>query len=162
MTTQSPGGSGIVIAFGCRRVSSPASRSIAARLLGTAPPCSISPTAPLPRRMKLPPSPGSPPASPTTGFALGSAQYIALAAIGTLWGVHAHTRLLPPRQRPGAPLSGFSDRNRISVTRCSSLVSTLPAVEPTCHHAPPLSMPSRNGNAPIAPPSSASPALDGV
>ena len=44
----------------------------------------------------------------------------------------------------------------------SSLSSTLPAEEPTIHHAPPLSIPSRNGNAPRQPPRSACPALPGV
>ena len=44
----------------------------------------------------------------------------------------------------------------------SSPSSTLPADEPTIHQEPPLSMPSRNGNAPRQPPSSAWPALPGV
>src|SRR4029077_18039069 len=123
---------------------------------------SSSPTRSLSRRRKLPPIPGMPPARPTTGLALGSAQYIADAAIGTLCGVHPQTRLLPPRQRPGAPLSGFSARNRTSDTPGSSLSRPFPLLDPTCHHELPLSTPSRNGNAPSAPPSNACPALAGV
>ena len=63
-------------ALGCKRCSGPASRSMVSRSPGSVPPRSSSPTRSLPRRRKLPPMPGRPPARPTTGLALGSAQYI--------------------------------------------------------------------------------------
>src|SRR5579862_1043041 len=77
-------------------------------------------------------------------------------------GTQPTARLLPPRHCPGPPLSGFSERNRMTDTPLSSDSSTFPAEDPTSHHEPPLSMPSLPGNAPMQPPSSAWPAPAGV